>query len=223
MGSMGMYAGVRMINGYSPIMSRGSGQIAFHIETHGNVPEAVGERLLTQEAGSDGLLARLGVDGLILTHDYGSPARPPDAGWLRVLASKEADVYERRGGVLPGVRSWTSPEPGGTEQYARADVRVIESTRQRVEAEVSVPPGGAAGLIAFSRAYHPGYRATLNGARLPVGTFRGMMPTVEIPAGSRGRLALRYLPTAVVAGGIVAAAGVLLAAGLAVAALRKRG
>ena len=220
MGSMGMYAGVRMINGYSPIMSEGVGK-ALHIETHGNVPEAVGGPLLTEEAGEDGLLSRLGVDGIIRTHDYQSSALPPVAVWKMVGSSDEGDVYERRGGPLGSVHSWTSAEPGGTATYASASVRVVENTRQRVEAEVSVPEGGAGALIAFSRPFYPGYRATLDGKRLPVGTFRGMLPTVELPAGARGKLVLRYLPRAVVQGGVVAAAGVLLAVGLAVAALRK--
>ena len=220
MGSMGMYAGVRMINGYSPIMSEGVGK-AFHIETHGNVPDAVGGPLLAEEAGADGLLARLGVDGIIRTHDYGAAALPPDAAWEKVQSFDEADVYDRRGGPLPRVRSWKSAGPGEEEKYAQASVRLTEESRQHVEAEVNVPAGGAGALIAFSRPFYPGYRATLNGRSLPVGTFRGMLPTVELPAGARGRLVLRYVPRAVVLGGIVAAAGVLLAAGLGVAALRR--
>ena len=221
LGSMGMYAGVRMINGYSPIMSEGVGKV-LHMETHGNVPEAVGGPLLTGEAGEDGLLARLGVDGIIRTHDYQTPARPPEADWAMVHSTDEGDVYERRGGPLARVRAWTSAEPGGAPTYAPASVRVVENSRQRVEADVGVPEGGAGALIAFSRPYYPGYRATFNGKRLAVGTFRGMLPTVEVPAGARGKLVLRYVPRAVVLGGVVAAAGVLLAVGLGLVALGRR-
>ena len=218
MGSMGMYAGVRMINGYSPIMAQGVGK-AFHIETHGNVPEAVGTRLLTEEAGASGVLERLGVDGIILTHDYGTPARPPGDTWEMTQSHDEGDVYERRGGPLGTVRSWTSAEPGGPVGYAAAQVRVVADARQRVEAEVDVPAGGAPGLIAFARPFFPGYRATLDGRTLAVGSFRGLMPTVEVPAGSRGRLVLRYVPRAVAWGGALAALGALVAVGLAARAV----
>lgn len=221
MGSMGLYAGVRMVNGYSPIMSEGVGKL-FHIETHGSVPESVGAGLLTDEAGADGLLARLGVDGIIVTHDYQTPARPPAEEWKMVKTFDEGDVYERKGGSKGTVRAWTSAEPGGPDRFAPATVRVLEDTRQRVEVDVSVPAGGGAALIAFHRPFYPGYRATLDGKPVPVGSFRGMLPTVELPAGSQGRLVLRYLPRAVVWGVGIAAAGALLAVGLGVWAWRER-
>ena len=214
MGSMGMYAGVRMINGYSPIMSEGVGKL-FHIETHGNVPEAVGSRLLTEEAGASGVLERLGVDGIIVTHDYQTLARPPDGEWEMTQSHDEGDVYERRGEPLGTVRAWTSAGPGGPSQYAAAQVKVFSETRQRVEVEVNVPKGDAPGLIAFARPFFPGYRATFNGQALAVGSFRGLMPTVEVPAGSSGRLVLQYIPRAVVWGGALAALGALIAVGFA--------
>lgn len=221
MGSMGMYAGVRMLNGYSPIMSEGVGK-AFQVETHGNVPEAAGERLLREEAGADGLLARLGVDAIVLTHDYQTPARPPADEWERVAVFDEADVYHRRGGSLPAVRAWTSAEPGAPARYAPASVRVVENTRQRVEVEVMVPAGGSSALVAFSRPFSAGYTAALNGQELKVGSFRGLLPTVEVPAGSRGRLTLSYRPRAVKWGAALAAVGLLAGLGLAVRSVWRR-
>ncbi len=53
MGSTGMFAGVHMINGYSPIMPPGAGK-AMNIETHGNVPEPDGEDLLKEDAAGPG-------------------------------------------------------------------------------------------------------------------------------------------------------------------------
>ncbi len=203
MGSMGMYAGVRMLNGYSPIMSEGVGK-AFAVETHGNVPEATGARLLNEEAGADGLLARLGVDAIIITHDYQTPARPPAETWEMIKSFDEGDIYQRRGAPLGSVRSWASAEPGLPDRYAPVEVRVVEDTRQRVVADVKLPPGSAAGLIAFSRPYYRGYQARLNGKLLPVGSFRGLMPTVEIPPGSSGELVLSYAPRAVFYGMILA-------------------
>lgn len=200
MGSMGMYAGVRMINGYSPIMAKGVGQ-EFSIETHGNVPEANGERLLRHEAGPDGLLDRLGVDGMIVTHDYQTSARPPAETWEMVDTFDEGDIYQRRAGRLSPVRSWTSAAPGAPDRFVPVQIEIVENSRQCVEAKVKMPgDAGGPGLIAFSRPFYPGYRATLNGKNLPVGSFRGLLPIVEIPAGSVGRLVLTYAPRALVYG-----------------------
>ena len=66
MGSTGMYAGVHMINGYTPILPAGAGKM-LNIETHGNVPLPDGDDLLKEDAaGPGGMLDELGVDGLVI-------------------------------------------------------------------------------------------------------------------------------------------------------------
>ncbi len=218
-GSTEMFAGVHTVNGYSPIMPPGVGRL-WNMETHGSIPEDVGRQLLREEANRLGLLARIGVDGLLVAHDFPlEEVRPPTEEWEQVFASPEGTVYHRRGSPLPEVRAWQEA-PGATPGIvpwelpplpAPEEVRVntVESSRAGISADVDVPAGSQDAVLAFRRPYFPGYEARLNGNRLPVGSFRGLLPTVELPPGSHGRLTLRYLPSAVVQGSALAMTGLL--------------
>ena len=63
-GSTGMFAGVRLINGYSPIMAQGVGQPLSRWKRTATSPDRGGGRFIAaRSVGPDGLLARLGVDG----------------------------------------------------------------------------------------------------------------------------------------------------------------
>jgi hypothetical protein len=213
MGNTAMYSGVRLINGYSPIKAAGVGR-RLSIETHGEIWSArVPELLDAASAGADGLLWRLGVDGLLIDRNFPVPDGTPLASeWERAFESSEGIVYHRRGGPLADVRAWESREPGGPKAFAPALVRVRENVRQRVAVEVSPMPGSSASgpiLLAFRRPHFPGYRAFLNGQRLPVGSYQGLLPTVELPAGSAGRVTLEYRSRAAVWGGAVALASLL--------------
>lgn len=194
-GSTSMFGAVHFINGYSPIMT-GVGRL-LKSETHGNLFPDTTAWLIPAEAGPDGLLARLGVDGLIVARDYPAKIEPPAAEWERVISSDEGDVFHRRGAALADVQAWTSAEPGDAPSFAAAQIQVVENSRQRVIAEIALPTAeGTPALLAFRRPFFPGYRATLNGAPLPVTSFRGLLPTVKVPAGSHGRLVLSYRPRA---------------------------
>ena len=211
MGSMGMYAGVRMINGYSPIMPRGAGTM-LNIETHGNVPPPDGEDLLKEDAaGPGGLLDELGVDGLVITHDYKLATRPSAAKWERVLDVDEGSVYHRRAGLVSDIREVEAPAAG-----EEARVHVLENSRQRVVADVEVPGGRRnAAVLSFRRPFFDGYHAALDGKPLAVSALDGLMPTVTLAPGSRGRLTLWFLPRAVVWGAILAAVGLVATGALA--------
>ncbi len=209
LGSTSLFGGVHLVNGYSPIMAAGVGRL-LKSETHGNLFPDTAAWLIPAEAGSDGLLARLGVDGLIVARDYPLPLEPPPVEWERVHSSEEGDIFHRRSGALADVQSWRSAEPDGETRFALAQIRVVKNSRQRVVAQIDVPPGGDGALLAFRRPWFPGYRATLDGESLPVGSYRGLLPTVELPAGSRGELVLRYRPRAVVWGGALSAASLLV-------------
>ncbi|MEP6810957.1 MAG: hypothetical protein ABI992_11995, partial [Chthoniobacterales bacterium] len=100
--------------------------------------------------------------------------------------------------------------------WARAAVDRIVEDRNRVSANVSVPAGERPALLTFSRPYFRGYRATLNGRTLPVKSWRGFVPAVEIPAGANGRLILVYRPWWLLVGGAIAlVSAVVCLAGLA--------
>jgi hypothetical protein len=76
-------------------------------------------------------------------------------------------------------------------------------------------------LLAFSRAYFPGYHALLNGKRLPVTSLDGLAPTLHLAAGQSGRVELVYRPRAVTLGGGIVGVTILAAVGWLVA-LRRR-
>ena len=80
-------------------------------------------------------------------------------------------------------------------------MNVAEDSRNRVLADVEVPSGEHSALLTFSRPFFRGYRAELNATNMRVGSYRGLLPTVEIPAGSKGRLVLTYRPSWLVWGG----------------------
>ena len=66
-------------------------------------------------------------------------------------------------------------------------------------------------MVAFHRAYFPGYVATLDGKPIPVNDDgSGLIPMVRLPPGRHQRLLLSYRPRAVVWGATLS--GVTLAA-----------
>lgn len=206
LGSTAMFGGLHFINGYSPIRPGGVAQ-TFKLETHGQIEYPYLEEFLTADVtGHDGLLARLGVDGLVVASDLpfrdGPEAR---AEWEEVFRSDEGTVYHRHGGPMPDVTTWKSREPGAPEDLATVDLDVRENSRNRVV--VSVPASlDRPVLIAFRRPYYPGYRATLDGREIPVGSYRGLLPTVELPAGEvGGKLILVYRPRSLAVGALIAA------------------
>ncbi len=208
-GSTSMYAGVRLINAYSPIMAQGIGR-RLNMETHGNIPDDLAEGILRNESGRDGLLARLGVDGILIARSYYPLVAPPPADeWKEVFSSPEGRVYHRLSNARPEIQTWATTGPGEPDRYAPVRIEAVQSSRLDASAEVQVPVGGAPGLLAFRRPYFPGYVASLNGKTLPVTAYQGLMPTVELPPGSHGRLALRYRPRAVVWGAALAGMSLL--------------
>ena len=212
-GSTSMWAGVRLINGYSPIRPAGVAR-DFDVAIHGELAQWSREHLLAWEAGPEGKLAALGVDGIVVAQEL-DIAPDPESEWELVHSSNEGRVYHRRGRPLPRIQSVTSDASLPNEQFAAASVELIEDSRNRVVADVAVPAGELPARITFSRPYFRGYRAKFGQRALPVTSYRGLAPAVEIPAGAQGRLVLRYQPTWLRAGGAVA----LLCAGICVAGL----
>ena len=208
-GSTSLWAGVRLVNGYSPIRAAGVGRDwAFY--THGEIDPGMAEYLLGWEAGPTGWLATVGVDGLIVAPAFPAPT-PPASEWTLVHQSGEGLVYHRRGGPLPALRSVTSLDTLPNEKWSEAKVRVRWDARQELSAEVSVPPGDRPALLVVSRPYFDGYRASLNGRPLPVKSYRGWIPIIEVPPGASGRLTMIYRPWWLVLGGTVALVSLLVA------------
>jgi len=207
-GSTSMWAGVRLVNGYSPIRGAGVGR-EFAFYTHGEIDPAMADYLLGWQAGPAGLLATIGVDGIIIAAE--SKIRAPPAGeWDVVYTSAEGQVFHRRGGAISAIRVAQALDSLPNEKLAEAKVQVQEDSRTRVAAEVSVPSGKAPARLLISRPYFDGYRAKVGRRIFPVSSYRGLVPLVELPAGTHGRLTIDYRPWWLIWGGAIAAASWLM-------------
>jgi hypothetical protein len=184
---------VRFINGYSPIRPAGVAR-EFAAAIHGEIDPDVADLTLYSQSGGDGLLALLGVDGIIIasqvaTHPY------PESEWELAATNEEGRVFHRRVGPLARVRSLTAIDSRPNEQFAEAGISRIVDRRNRLEADVSVPGGSRPALLAISRPFFNGYRAKIEANELRVDSYRGLLPVIEIPAGTTGRLTMTYRPS----------------------------
>jgi hypothetical protein len=207
-GSTSMWAGLHFINGYSPIRPAGVAR-EFATSIHGEINPGVGSHLLKEQAGRDGELALLGVDGIVVARELDITPQPTSE-WEAVRTTDEGRVFHRRGAPFTRVRSITSIDSRPGEQFATATVSQISNSRNRVEADVDVANGDRPALLTFSRPYFRGYEARLSNRKLAVTSYRGLFPIVEVPAGAHGRLALIYQPSWLILGSATAAACVLV-------------
>jgi hypothetical protein len=211
-GSTSMWAQLRFVNGYSPIRPAGVAR-AFATYIHGEIDPNMGEWLVWNEAREDGLLARLGIDGIVIANAFEFTPRPAEE-WERVVTNNEARVYHRRGAPIPTVRSvnWD-------ENHTLAEVDRIVDSRNAVSASIATPADGKSALLIFSRPYFRGYKAWVDNHALPVQSFRNLIPTVEVPPGTRGRLYLAYRPDWLIYGGTIALISAAIWIGSAILAL----
>ena len=216
-GSTSMFAGIRFVNGYSPIRPAGVAR-EFDSAIHGEIPAAKAEILLQQESGPDGLLARLGVDGIIVAKEMDMI---PEAAseWRMAGATDEGRIFHRWE-PLPRIRSLASIDSRPNEQFSQAAISEIREGRNAIAANVTTSNGPA--LLAISRPFFNGYRAAIGGRALTVSSYRGLIPLVEIPAGISGRIEIVYRPWWLIAGGIVAALSFVALLGSAATALSRR-
>lgn len=237
-GSTSMWGGVRLINGYSPIRPAGVAR-DFGVAIHGELPDWSIDYLLGWQAGAEGELARIGVDGIIVANAIAQSPKP-DEEWMLDVWTEEGRVYHRRSGAIPIVRAipWLEPEFASSAastkmleheeasertNFAPAAVTLVSDARNQVVTDVTVESGGRPALIAFSRPFFRGYRAFLDGKPVVVRSYREMMPVVQLPAGASGRLVLTYSPWwLTIGGGISAAAALVWLGGFATAALSRR-
>ncbi len=201
LGSTSMFGGIRLVNGYSPIRPSGvSREFAFAI--HGEIRSDIANSLLEQQSGPDGVLARLGVDGIIVANEVATNPQP-ETEWELAVTTKEARVFHRRGEPFQVIRSITAIDTRPNEQFAPTEISRVENRRNRLEANVAVPVGTNPALLTISRPFFDGYRARIGARELRVDSYRGLIPTIEIPAGVSGRLTMVYRPPWLIWGGTV--------------------
>lgn len=219
-GSTSMWGGVHLLNGYSPIRPAGvAREFAFAI--HGELPPEVASRLLEKESGPDGILARLGVDGIIVAKEMALDPRLATE-WELAVTTSEGRVFHRPGGPLPRVRSVIAIDSRPNEKFVAAEVSRIVKGRNRLQADVVVPAGDKPALLTISRPFFNGYQAQLGDQSLKVDSYRGLFPVIEVPAGTNGRLIMVYRPPWLVWGGTVAGLSLLAMIVGAIAALVSR-
>jgi hypothetical protein len=202
-GSTSMWAGLRFINGYSPVRPSGVAR-EFHTAIHGEIDPSVAEYLLNYQAGGDGELAKLGVDGIVVAREMNFSPQP-ESEWELVVSTDEGRVFHRRGTAFARVRSLPSIDSRLGEQFTSATISRINDSRNRVEVEIDVPAGDRPALLSFSRPYFSGYKAQMGNQQLAVTSYRGLFPVVEVPANTHGQLILVYRPPWLIWGSSAAA------------------
>jgi hypothetical protein len=241
------YAGVEFVNGYSSLGLLGLNTV-LQPGLNGYLMEPVTTALTAREAGPQGLLQQMAVDGLVL----GGETRRHQAllarqGWEVRAAGPEGVVMHRVGPASPRVRAiatatfvptlsaaapvlLNSARPPGSavvvaepqEDYATlrfGPVGLTPVKRDRLTEVVRVKTGPAPGLVLFSRPWYPGLVAQLDGKPLPVRVINLCMPGVILPPEASGELELAYRPWTL-ALGLYLAALTLLALGLFWASVR---
>jgi hypothetical protein len=199
-GSTPMCAGLRFINGYSPILAPGVAR-EFKFFIHGEIDGDVGKYLVENQSGPGGILEQLGVDGIVIAKEVA--VEPSSTGWQLEFSNDDGRVFHRNGEPLGPVRSveWIDTEP--EKDFAMAKVSDVNESRNHISLNVDVPAGNENALLTFSRPYFGGYHATVGNQALEVDSYRGLFPVVEVPAGTHGKLTLVYRPPWLIAGGVL--------------------
>jgi hypothetical protein len=165
--------------------------------------------LLGWQAGPEGWLKTIGVDGIILAVGTTSPA-PPSPEWTLVRVSDEGRVYHRRGGPIAAIRPAASLDTLPNESFGQAVITLREDSRNKLVADMRVPKSELGALLLISRPYLDGYRAEVGGKTLSVDSYHGLIPIVRVPPGIDGRLTITYCPWWLRWGGAIAVLSALL-------------
>lgn len=217
-GSTAMWGGVRLVNGYSPIRPSGVAR-EFAFATHGELRPDIANSLLEHEGGANGRLARIGVDGIIIANEVAINPQP-EVEWELAVTTKEGRVFHRRE-PIPVVRSVTALDSRPNEQFALVGVSGVKNRRNRLEADLAVPPDGRPALLTISRPFFGGYVARIGEELLKVDSYRGLIPIIELPAGAEGHLTIVYRPWWLIYGGVISGAALVMLLGSAIAALAE--
>jgi len=212
-GSTAMWAGLRFINGYSPIRAAGVAR-EFATSIHGEINPDVGTYLLNHQAGRGGELELMGVDGIVVAREV-DIAPEPRTEWDLVVSTDEGNVFQRRSAPFSRVRSVASINSRPNEQFVLATILRINDSRNFVTADIDVPTNDGSALLTFSRPYFRGYKARIGDQKLAITSYRRLFPILEVPAGTHGRLTVAYRPAWLLwGGGIAAVCGLIVLVGV---------
>lgn len=240
LGNSSMYAGLEFVNGYSPIGLAGLARtFKFALwgclpseEAKRILKFDTGSQGLLELMGVDGLVVAKSLRSEM--HQI------TEKGWREVASLEEGTVFHRIGSRSQQIRSaglvkfahsnsealdWLTnrdeaavplilteePRRAGKEfRFAPAQVNLFKESRLQVMANVKSLSPDTESLIVFSRPWYPGYRAMLNGEKLPVKVLNLILPAVQLPPGANGRLILEYRPRSFITGSIVSVITVVI-------------
>jgi hypothetical protein len=124
---------------------------------------------------------------------------------------------------LPRARPAAAIDSRPNERFAMAEVSHIVNGRNRLQGEVTVPTGDRPALLLISRPFFNGYQAKIGEQRLKVDSYHGLIPVIEVPAGTNGQLTIVYRPAWLLWGGAIACLSLLtIAAGAVSGAVSRR-
>jgi hypothetical protein len=247
-GNLSMLSGLTFVNGYSPMGPAGLSEL-FRFHSHGDL---IGNPITNFAAPwwqQGGLIAEIGVDGLLVSErmlDLPTRARLSATGWREVTTVPGGVVYHAQDPV-PRVRAlaramafptlaalrghragpiWEAliiaPDGDGkSERFSTPTLTLRAEAPRRVEVDIAVPAQVDA-MVAFTRAWYPGYEAYLDDRALRVDQLDLAVPVVRVPAGAHGHLVLEYSPDALTVGFVLAGLAVCTALLLALASVRRR-
>jgi hypothetical protein len=226
-GNASMYAGLELINGYSPILSAGLSRFLNLFSANGFTDINTAKKILNLEDQLDdrGLPALMGVDGYIISAHFEPDLQAEIAsltarGWILAARTDEGLVFHRPGKRSLRVRAFVIDN-----QSQSSPVRLtnIQEANTFVSLDVESISSDLEPIILFSRPWYPGYKAKLNGKEIPVDTLNSMMPVVKLPIGAKGHLELLYRPNSLIWGVVIAISTLLLSIGIIiVSGIRKR-
>jgi len=214
-GNSAMLAGIRMINGYSPIHPRGIGTM-LPFETHGQMfPEAV-RWVFAEGQGPGDVLATIGVDALVVSENAARLGHLEDAEWEKVWSGDEAGVYHRR-----GVTGRSAAVISADASARQTPGRVPLVTDDRHRAAIDLPAAAAERLVVFPRPWYAGWQATLDGRPLATTAYKNVAIAAAVPPNAAGRVEIAYRPLSFTLGLPIALVAALVTF-LTAAAARRR-
>lgn len=227
-GNATMYAGLSFVNGYSPMEPARMKEL-FAFTSLGNSMK-VGKSSLRNYLDSGGLLSQMGVDGFVLGTSLAQYANiVVESGWQLVERFPHGLVFHRPGlptervRSLPMTLSANAAGPMRTQSpWAIAAIQSVKESRLAVSCHVANADREREAIIAFSRAYYPGYRAYLDGFEIPVEPIDGFQLGVRIEPEMSGDLEVVFWPKSVVYGLAIAAMALAMAVAPVAAAVVMR-
>jgi len=206
-GFMTLQSGLPMVNGYSAIGHKPLLDLLCMNWAGATCPEAAHRLFETDPVTGMRVVDLFRIDRIMAAKGPHLDTLRPylDPSWRLERDGRLGQLFVRElPQNLPGSLAWL---PGG--------LRVDEAGSATTDRESLRLNGATSGptRLVFARLWWPGYRADLDGVRVPVEAHRGIFVSVDLPPGASGTLTLRFRPPPHRIGLAATAAGALATLG----------